>query len=143
MVTFLLLTFSYIISLVTVVNAAIKGKGLFFPDFRLIDKVYFGGVKKVWNTWWGILSYYLQLLVHLAIFIILIFFAVSMLIAPFFAAINGNEYFYSFGTGMRIALILSGIIIAGIVASPVWLTIRYVLKKMKEEKESPPFQGRG
>ena len=63
----------YILSLVTVIKAARTGKGLFFPNFRKIDEVYFLGMKKVWSTWWGKLGYYLQLIFHLATVVILLF----------------------------------------------------------------------
>jgi len=55
----------YVLSLVTVIKAAITGRGLFLPDFKRIDEIYFLGMKSVWNTWWGILGYYLQLIFHL------------------------------------------------------------------------------
>ncbi|MDR0541605.1 MAG: hypothetical protein LBH19_05260 [Dysgonamonadaceae bacterium] len=64
----------YALSLITVIKAARTGKGLFSPNFRRIDEVYFLGAKRVWNTWWGKLGYYTQLLFHIASFIILLLF---------------------------------------------------------------------
>ena len=71
--TVIFLIFLYIFSLVSTIKAACTGKGLFFPDFKRIDKVYFLGAKNVWNTWWGKLGYYIQLLFHLSVIILLLF----------------------------------------------------------------------
>ena len=62
----------YVLSLVSTIKAARTGKGLFFPNFRRIDEVYFLGMKRIWNTWWGKLGYYLQLLFHLSTVVILL-----------------------------------------------------------------------
>ena len=62
----------YVLSLVSTIKAARTGKGILFPNFRRIDEVYFLGMKRIWNTWWGKLGYYLQLLFHLSTVVILL-----------------------------------------------------------------------
>lgn len=78
MIGMILLILIYIFSLVSIIKAARAGKGIFFPSFRRIDEIYFLGMKRVWNTWWGKSSYYLQLIFHLitiGFFVVLIFMA--------------------------------------------------------------------
>jgi len=75
----------YILSVVTVIKAARTGRGLFFPNFRRIDEIYFGGTKKVWNTWWGMLGYYLQFIFIVLPLIFGILLIISAIISYFFS----------------------------------------------------------
>ena len=63
----------YVLSLVSLIKAARTGKGLFFPNFKRIDEVYFFGMKKAWSTWWGIMCYYFLLIIHLSIIGLIIY----------------------------------------------------------------------
>jgi len=73
----------YEISLVSLIKAVRTGKGLFFPNFKRIDEVYFFGMKKVWSTWWGIMCYYFLLIIHLSIFAFFILFVIYSFIKLF------------------------------------------------------------
>jgi len=72
----------YAFSLVSLIKAARTGKGLFFPNFKRIDEVYFLGMKKVWSTWWGIMCYYFLLITHLSIFAFIIFCGIYLFFKP-------------------------------------------------------------
>jgi len=79
MIWIIILILIYFLSLATVIKAARTGRGIFFPNFRRIDEAYFYGTKKVWNTWWGRLGYYLQLIFHLvtiSIFVMIIVYGI-------------------------------------------------------------------
>jgi len=112
----------YFLSLNTVIKAAIKGKGLFFPNFRRIDEAY-NHSEKVWNSWWGIIGYYIQLLFHLTVFFFLFLFIVGTVIV-ICTEEEFKESFSEMNTGMKIGTVVSTLIFYTIITSPVWTAIR-------------------
>ncbi|MDR0681171.1 MAG: hypothetical protein LBG15_04875 [Dysgonamonadaceae bacterium] len=68
----LFLIFFYIFSLIVLIKAMINGKGIFFPIFKRIDEKY-GNIYPVWDTWWGKLGYYINLIFNLSIIALVIY----------------------------------------------------------------------
>ena len=64
MATIIFLIGIYLLTLYQVIFAAVHGKHVLYPNFRLVDEKMIYGTR-VWNTWYGKLCYYLFLIFHI------------------------------------------------------------------------------
>jgi hypothetical protein len=68
------------------IRIVIYGKGVLFPNFERIDRKlheklgYPSFGRKLWNTWWGKICYYLLLIFYLSLIFIMIYVIYSLAI---------------------------------------------------------------
>jgi len=61
------------------IQIVIYGRGVLFPNFERIDRKLHETIgypslgRKLWNTWWGKICYYLLLLFHLTLLLVVIY----------------------------------------------------------------------